>query len=225
MSSEQFIKSSIATATAELCTLPICTAKTVYQNSHFKSISEAFIFIYKDRGIAGFYKASIPSIGGQVFSTASKWTLYNNINSKYPNTKFINGMISGILVSTITHTADVIKVHMQMNSKNLIDKISKNPINTLYSGYKWTFIKSSISGPLFFPLFQFFKDKTNSVFLGSLFASIIGCIGMQPIDYFKTRSMYGNKIDLINPFKGLSINLMRVVPHFIIVMTVMDKLK
>lgn len=224
MSSQEFTKSAIATGVAELFTLPICTTKTVYQNSGFNSIYDASISIYRNRGIIGFYKASIPSVGGQVFSTASKWTLYNKINSIYPDNKFINGMISGISVSTVTHIADVIKVHIQMDSKNLLNKINRNPFSTLYSGYKWTFIKASISGPLFFPLCEYFKEKTNSVFIGSMFASIIGCVFMQPIDYFKTRSMYGNKIDLKNPFKGLSLNLMRVVPHFIIVMTVMDKL-
>lgn len=228
MSGEDFTNfknSAIATATAEFLTLPICTTKTVYQNNHMKSIGQAFGSIYRTQGIIGFYKASIPSITGQVFTTASKYSLYNHLKTHWINNSLLCGALSGVLVSTISHTADVVKVHMQMNSTELLQKILNNPIKTLYSGYRWTFIKAGITGPLFFPLNDYFKHKTNSVFFGSLITSVISTTLMQPLDYFKTRSMYGNQIDTKNLFKGLSLNLMRVVPHFVIVMTTIDYLK
>lgn len=221
-----FINSAIATTLAEFITLPICTTKTNFQNGKHKNIKEAFIDIYKTRGMKGFYSASLPSVGGQVLSTALKYTIYkklNTINNGHWSMKYLNGMICGISVSLITHPIDAIKVHMQMGSKDIIKKFS---LNFFYSGYRWTFIKMCVSGPLFFPLCDYFKEKTNSIFIGSLMASVVATTVMQPVDYLKTRGLYGNN-DIPKPrilFRGLSLNLLRVVPHFTIVMTTINYL-
>lgn len=223
-----FRNSAIATMLAEIATLPICTTKTNYQNSNYTSIKETVKKIYKDRGLLGFYKASLPSIGGQVFSTASKFTIYkylNSVNDNYWFSKYLNGALGGIAVSLVTHPIDSIKVHMQMDTKQIFKKISENPY-MLYSGYSKSFTKAAISGPLFFPICDYFSKKFNSVFYGSLSASIIATILMQPIDFLKTIQIYqGHIIYNKNPlvyFKGLHLNLMRIVPHFTIVMTTID---
>lgn len=222
-----FINSSFATTLAEICTLPICTTKTNFQNGNHSNIRLTILSIYNTRGIKGFYKASFPSVSGQVLSTASKYTVFkklNEINNSHWSMKYLNGILCGLSVSLITHPLDAIKVHMQMDTKELIKKFS---FKFFYSGYKWSFIKTCISGPLFFPLCDFCKEETGSIFYGSMTASVIATTIMQPVDYFKTRSLYGNDITFNFKlcFKGLSLNLMRVVPHFIIVMTTIEYLK
>lgn len=218
-----FKNSAIATTIAELFTLPICTTKTVYQNNNLLTIRATVKLIYNNGGIMAFYSASLPSVGGQVFSTASKYSLYNALNTHCTDNKFICGSLSGILVSTITHVFDVIKVHIQMQD-NLTCKISENPYKLLVSGYKWTFAKAGIAGPIFFPLNEFLKETTNNVLISAVTTSIVTSTLMHPLDYFKTRSIYGNEIDIGKPFKGLSLNLMRTVPHFVIVMSIIDLL-
>lgn len=221
-----FINSSLATTLAEIVTLPICTTKTNFQNGTYKNIRTTISSIYNSRGIKGFYKASFPSVSGQVLSTASKYTVYrklNEINNSHWSMKYLNGILCGLSVSLITHPLDAIKVHMQMDTKELMKKFS---LKFFYSGYKWSFIKTCISGPLFFPLCDFCKEETGSIFYGSMMASIIATTIMHPVDYFKTRGLYGNDIifGIKSWFRGLSLNLMRIVPHFIIVMTTIDYL-
>jgi len=52
---------------------------------------------------------------------------------------------------------------------------------------------------------------------------------MHPVDYLKTRHMAGlNLYSGWNPliyYRGLSINLMRIVPHFMITMGVIEWMK
>ena len=61
------VYSSLATSIAELATLPICTIKTNYQNTHSNSIINTAKSIYSRGGIKPFYAASVPAIFGQVF--------------------------------------------------------------------------------------------------------------------------------------------------------------
>lgn len=54
----QLISSSLATAIAELATLPICLVKTNYQNTN-QNIPWIIKQIYSREGITGFYRASL----------------------------------------------------------------------------------------------------------------------------------------------------------------------
>ena len=122
-----FINSSTATILAEIATLPICTTKINFQNGTHINIRSTILSIYNTRGIKGFYKASLPSVSGQVLSIVSKYTLYrklNEINNSHWSMKYLNGILCGLAVSLITHPLDVIKVNMQMNTKELIKKFS-----------------------------------------------------------------------------------------------------
>lgn len=223
------INSSIATAFAEFITLPICTIKTNYQNVYnmkdkvrIMNISKN---IYNMYGIKGFYRASYPAISGQIFSTMSKYTLYRYFDNSqtYPiKNKFLNGMTAGIISSIVTHPLDVIKVNMQMN-KNLIMNF-KN----IYRGYSKTFLKISVSSSIFFPLYDTIKQKINNPLIASSTSALVATIIMHPIDYLKTRHMSGMPLyDGCNPityYRGLSINLLRIIPHFVITMQIIELL-
>ncbi len=224
---KNIIASSSATAVAEFATLPICTIKTNFQNfidmRNKPSILEVVKNIYSRGGIKAFYAASYPAIGGQIFSTCSKYTLYRYFNSNpdYPvKNRFLNGLTAGVISSMVTHPLDVFKVHLQMDKK--FD-------GKIYRGYSKTFLKIAISSSIFFPLYDTIKDKIYNPYLSAGCSGVVACVLMHPVDYLKTRHMAGlNLYEGLNPmiyYRGLSINLMRIVPHFVITMGVIELMK
>jgi len=181
--------------------------------------------IYGRGGIRAFYAASYPAILGQIFSTTSKYTLYRFLNTSqtYPiKNKFVNGFTAGVISSIFTHPMDVIKVHLQMSQK------LEGP-SILYRGYSKTFAKIAISSTIFFPLYDTIKTKIDNPYFSAGCSGVVACVLMHPVDYLKTRHMAGLKLyDGWNPltyYRGLSINLLRIVPHFVITMGVIEFLK
>lgn len=220
--------SALAASIAEIITLPICTTKTKYQNTNSTSVISTTKSIYKESGIKGFYRALIPAVCGQSFSTSSKYVLYRYIESKqipYSN-RFVNGIISGILSSLITHPLDSCKIYMQMNTSIITDIKLNGMFNIVYRGYSKTFFKVILSSALFFPIYDTIREYTNDSILASFASAVISTSIMHPIDYLKTRHIYGlslyNGLNPLTYYKGLSLNLMRIVPHFIITMSIID---
>ena len=218
---------ALGTGVAEIMTLPICTIKTNYQNTENmlsnKTIPQVIVDIYKRNGLSAFYKASLPAIFGQMFSTTSKYVLYRYLvnNPEYPiKNRFINGMTAGIISSLATHPMDVARVHLQMGHN--LPKV----IQTYYRGYSKTLIKIAVSSSLFFPLYDTFRDKFDNQLLSALASGTVATICMHPVDYLKTRHMAGLKLyqgyNPITYYRGLTLNLMRIVPHFVITMTLID---
>lgn len=230
-STKNVINSSIATAFAEFATLPVCTIKTNYQNTGSISIITTTKDIYNRSRIRGFYTASLPAIGGQIFSTASKYTIYRYLDTSadYPiKNKFLNGMTAGIISSFATHPLDVLKIHLQMATP-FKDEIDKHGLRLFYRGYSKTFVKIAISSSLLFPLYDYFKQEvSNPVFSAGLSASV-ATVCIHPVDYLKTRHMAGLKLyNGLNPFnyyKGLTLSLLRVIPHFIVTMSIIELLE
>lgn len=107
--------SCVGTLIAEIATLPACTIKTIYQNNKSLTIPETIRSIIKTQGTRGFFTASSPAIITQVLSTSSKFTLYEKIKHirKTENSNWIdnsiNGVVSGLTGSLITHPFDVWK--------------------------------------------------------------------------------------------------------------------
>jgi hypothetical protein len=238
MSFSDVINSGVATIVAEFATLPICTVKTQYQNStsiQHKSIIETIYSIYKTSGFKGFYKASFPAISSQALSTSSKWFFYrylndNNmsfINPEYKNTcRVVNFVIGGIGASLITHPIDFIKIHMQMDA-NIRSVIRKEGLPVFYRGYSKSFSKVILGSMLYFPLTDAINDRLNNTFLSAFITGIVATTIIQPIDYMKTRQVYGNQFNfkISGLYKGLSLNLCIIVPHYTIVMGLTDYMK
>lgn len=241
---KHIIVSAMSSCIAEISTLPLCTLKTNYQNTENISITQTFRSIWNKYGIRGFYNASGWAISSQMLSTTTKYTWYQTLKDTIPN-KFIAGGISGILASLMTHPFDVIKIHYQMHTP-FTPELRKYGLKLFYRGYSKTLIKSSLGSVCFFPLYDMFNSYTNNSFIASILSATVSTTIMQPIDYMKTRQIYGNFIFFkqsplttlsnlfqhksqhthtyslyhhINPcFKGLTLNLSRVVPHFVITM-------
>ena len=240
---ENIVNSAVGTTIAEVVTLPICTIKTNYQNSSEKSIITVVKNLYKNGGISSFYRASPAAISSQVFSTSSKYVLYRYLEDKniqYSN-KVLNGMASGIISSLVTHPVDFVKIHWQMKTP-VVPELKKNGISILYRGYSKTFGKVCVGSSMFLPLYDYTNEKINNPFYASLTSSIISTTIIHPLDYLKTRQiysmpLYSNNSDgytsilkivyanIKQSYKGLSLNLMRIVPHFTILMTTIEFLK
>ena len=226
-----FYSSLIGTGLAEIITLPICTAKTNFQNSNQQSIKTLTKNLYQQHGIKIFYNASFPAIMGQMISTSSKYTLYKFLttNEKNPiKNKFLNGMIGGVTSSLITHPLDVVKVHLQMKY-NFSNVLREEGIKLFYRGYSKTFTKIAISSSCFFPIYETINEKIDNPMMASTFSGFLSAIIMHPADYLKTRHMSGKPLyQGLNPliyYRGLSLNLLRIVPHFMITMTTIEYLK
>jgi len=225
------ISAALGTTIAEVFTLPVCTIKTNFQNTNSDSIYKTTQQIYLRGGIRAFYNASIPAIFGQVFSTTSKYTLYRYLdeNNDYPiKNKFLNGMTAGVITSIITHPLDVIKIHIQMN-ESVYKQIQKNGMMLLYRGYSKTFIKIASSSSIFFPIYDNLQKKINNPFISSITSGFVATLIMHPLDYLKTRQMAGlslyNGYNILTYYKGLSLNMMRIVPHFVITMNIIEIFK
>lgn len=216
------ISVSVATTAAEVITLPICTVKTNYQNTSTNIIG-CVREIYSTRGIAGFYKASPFAVSSQVLSTTLKYVGYENMKLFFAFKPFA-GLIAGTTTSLITHPIDVLKIHYQMNTP-FIPVLREHGIVILYRGYSKSFMKVSISSMCFFPIYDTVKNMTNNPSISSFISAVLSTTIMQPVDYMKVRHVYGMPFTVANSFRGLSLNLARVVPHFMIMMTTLEYIK
>ena len=223
--SRNLMNSALATVVAEVVTLPVCTVKTRYQNTASTSISGTLHEIISTDGYRALFRASAPAILAQVVSTSSKYTLYREFDSRKLLGDFscrpLNGMVSGMLTTVLTHPIDSIRVHMQMGT------LPRTGI--LYRGYSKSLSKVIVGSSLFFPLYDTVKDVVGNPTLSGIASSMIATTAIHPLDYLKTRHIAGLPCWLgWKPsvyFKGLSLNLGRVVPHFTIVVSIVDYLK
>lgn len=233
---------------AEVSTLPICTIKSVYQNTNNTSITDTVRTIYKERGIKGFYNAYVPAILSQVLSSTMKYGIYRYMGDKRNNTTYIqkctNSMIAGISTSLITHPIDVVRISMQLGKYISVSEWMK----ILYRGYSKSLSKVMLGSITFFPLMDVYKEKlyklntyhndiplvSNSSLnlMASFMSAFTSTIIFQPVDYLKTRHMagsslgYGFNMEFIKSLgKGLQLNLLRIVPHFTIMMSITEGIR
>ncbi len=225
------ISSCVGTLFAEILTIPVCTIKTVYQNNSPETIPNTIRTIIKTQGIKGLFSASGPAIITQILSTSSKFTLYERIKN-YRGTSTsnildnsINGMISGVAGSLITHPFDVWKNFTQRNVNYLTQLKKSTSFNNfitkgLYPGYTGSIGKNLALYSTLFPLNDFYKSQFNSIYISAPLTTITVSLIVQPFDYYKVVKMAGNKP--VQPFRGFSLMLARNIPHFTITMCVTD---
>jgi uncharacterized membrane protein YeaQ/YmgE (transglycosylase-associated protein family) len=227
LSLTNILSASCGAVIAEITTLPICTIKTNFQtNLHYKSMGNVIKHIYNSRGIMGFYGASFSSVISQSVSTATKFTAYNYLKTKRQTesydikNNFINGMIGGVIASAFSHPFDVIKIHQQ-NGLSFLSEFKQTGASILYRGYTKSFTKNILITSLVFPLYDFYKTKCDNTILASGLSAATTTIVIHPVDYLKVRQI-GKKEYY---YRGVHLNLMRVIPHFIITMVATEYFK
>lgn len=243
---DNFIKSAIATTIAEILTIPQCTIKTNYlnieklqnvnnKNPIFYSIPNVVKHIWKINGIGGFFKAGFYGIPSQIVSSSSKYIFYKKLDSyniEYTRSeiinKIINGCFSGILSSVVTHPIEVAKINTQMNN-SIFRLIKNNNLMVFYKGFSKSLIKSAIGSSLFLPLFDIYNQHIQNPSLSAFLSAITAGTIMHPFDFLKTRHIGGLDwfvgYNILNYYKGYTLSMMRLVPHFIIMMTTIDYLE
>ena len=222
--------SCVGTLLAEIATLPACTVKTIYQNNK-STIPETIRLIIKTQGCRGFFTASSPAIITQVLSTSSKFTLYEKmkhirkteISNWIDNS--INGVVSGLTGSLITHPFDVWKNFSQRNQNywshlKHFSHLGEFIKLGLYPGYTGSIVKNIALYSTLFPLNDWYKSKFDSVYISAPLTTITVSLVVQPFDYYKIVKIAGNKPS--QPFRGFTLLLARNIPHFTITMCVTD---
>lgn len=225
----KFLSGCIGASVAEIVTLPICTIKTCYQGGNSQSYLETIKHVYRRGGMLEFYRASIPAISAQVFTSAYKITVFEYLKTKICLEKAQNiyylmlaGLISSITCLMFTHPLDYFRVSLQVNRQIHLKDI--------YKGIGPALMKNTLGGITFLPLRQFLKNyfPDQETWKLGLIAAIISTIIVHPFDFFKTfllANTRGSKIPFRNPYRGLTINLCRIVPHFVIMTEIAEKLK
>lgn len=228
----QFLSATLGASIAEIVTLPVCTIKTCYQADRSQSYSQVIRQIYQRGGLIDFYRASIPAISAQIFTSAYKITLFEYLKAKLALQKpekaqnmwylMMAGIISSVTCLLFTHPLDYFRVSLQVRKQIYLRDI--------YKGISPGLMKNTLGGMTFLPLRQMFKNwfpETETWKLG-LMAAVVSTIIVHPFDFFKTFMMAnarGTPLPLRNPYHGLGINLCRIVPHFVIMTEIAEKLK
>lgn len=234
--------SAIGSTTAEIITYPLCTLKTLHQNVHTKEkhIMSTFQKMLKERGFRGLWQGAMYGASSCLVGATLKYSLYRDFCRYFDetyedqskttkvSTRIISGIGSGFISSIISHPFEVIKIHKQENI-SFRDVFRKYGHTMLYSGFSKSTTKIFLGSMVSYPLFDFTNSIISNTFIASIITATLYTCAIHPIDYMKTRQM-SNKVWFhgcnIKPYyRGLILNLMRIVPHFTIFMCVVDCLK
>lgn len=229
---EHIVSSSLGTIVAELATLPICTIKTNKILYPENSIPQIIKQIYSRSGLIGFYNSCLPAMSSQVISTTSKYTFYKLIQAKRGTrdddlaNNMLNGACGGIIGSFFSHPFDVMKV-LKQNNQSIIKTFNTK---IMYRGYSKSIIKSFMLGGLSFPLFDFSKKKVDNIVLATIITTIGSSVIIYPIEFMKVRHMALDEkikieVNIRKYYSGFCMHLARCIPHFMILMSVTEKIK
>lgn len=230
---ENIVNASVGAFVAELATLPICNIKTNYQIADATTIRQTITNIYAINGVRSFYAGLVPAIGSQVLTTAARYSLFKHLeetNLIFPY-KFINsmtnGMISGVAASIATHPIDFVRIQLQAN-QSVSCEIKNYGLGVLYRGYSKSFSKILCGSALYLPLYTKTRNHISNPICASFVSAVVSTTLIHAVDYLKIRHVANKKIcnwwKVSILFKGLSLNLLRIVPHFMIMMTTIDYL-
>lgn len=225
---KRMVATAISAGISELITIPVCTLKTVYQTQHYNKIRDAMSHIYKSAGIKGYYSASPMAVISQVGSTTTKYSIYHALKTHRATrdndilNNSINGIVGGVVGGFLVHPIDVVKNYQQRN-KSYIQDFKKIGVRLIYRGHSQTIAKNIVLYSLLYPTYDFYKSKELSPFMASTLTTISTTGVLHPIDLCRVKMMAGQSpfvnTKLKDYYKGISINLMRTMPHFVITMT------
>ena len=229
---QNMVASAAATGVAEIITLPICTIKTNHQTKTTINIPTTIRTIYNRSGVFGFYRASAPALGSQILSTSLKYSIYlqlqNAVGKNDPVSNVAYGLVAGVSTSLLTHPIEFFKISMQRHVTPMQEVRLFGP-GVVYRGYSKNIFQVVISSILFFPVYDTVNRKVQSPLIASFISACISTTLMQPVDYAKTVHIAGGRwnhgFSLAPYFRGYTLNMLRVVPHFVIVMTIAEAVK
>lgn len=233
------VATALSVAVAELVTLPVCTVKTVYMTrDNLRSATHAAAWIWtQGGGLAGFFRASAPAVSAQVLTSTSKLILYRDLQRARAERGWTSGssdadnvacaVAAGLATAVVTHPLDVLRVKLQTHQTHAVLVLSPR---AAYLGFSKTASKVLVSSPLFFPI----NDAARGYFaehgglsldaqrlLAACTSAVVSTTLMHPLEYLKTTHIHAGHAtyhgwNVARYFRGLPLNLARVVPHFCI---------
>lgn len=235
---KDIVHSAAGTVAAEMLTQPICALKTNYQVAQVSASTLRGVArdMYARAGWRGFYAGCAPAVAGQVLATTSKYSLYRCFqrlasgSGSYPSvtTNVAAGVAAGIGGSLLTHPFEVAKI-LRQRQVPLREEFARSGARLLYRAYSKSLAKTCVGSALFLPMYDAFRAHVSSAALAGMWTAVIATTAMHPLDYLRVRQVSGLPVFVgWNPalyFRGLSVHLMRVVPHFAVTMAVIDLLR
>lgn len=231
---------AIATAVAEVVTLPACALKTAVLNTPSLALvlatrglaATATTFVAQ-RGVRALFAASWLAVGTQIFSTSAKWVAYRELQrATNPRggvlASVVNGVASGVATTLVTHPLDVIKFHVQAGRGARVG--FRDYSKVLYRGYSKAVAKVCVGSALFLPLYDAARAACGgNAAAGAAVSAVVSTCIMHPLDAARNRHALGSRwwygVASAQNWVGLSLNLVRIVPHFVITMALTARLE
>jgi hypothetical protein len=235
--SHTIIASAIGGFVSELISSPLCTTKTVFvTDTNFTRVSQAVSQIYNRGGLREFYRAAGPAIVSNIVSSSSKFSIYtickssrNTSNGDILNNS-LNGIIAGIMGSTMSQPIDVWKIHKQRNEPL---NVKKNGLKMFWNGYRQTLIKASCLNSMLYPLNDFYQSCGLARLESQILTACTTTTILYPVEFIRTNKMAATKVNfgwnVLKYYKGIGLqyplNIIRFVTQMQTIYFIQDLLK
>ena len=164
---------------------PLDTYKTLSQNNKFK-----LKYIFKINPYAGIKYPLCSS----VINCSITFGVNSYLKENYDFDSYVNGFVSGAVISPIIFYYDTYKIRDQMNLKNTFNLFTRQ-------GKTMTFLPESIAFSIYFKCYETFHDELNyNSFISGGISGLANWTFTYPIDTIKTRQATHN-INIIEAFK------------------------
>lgn len=185
---------ALSSIPAELVIIPLCTIRLNMMLSE-KGPIEVATLIYTERGIFGFFTASIYGIISQMLASTIKFFIYQKLKKLTKSDQkrwFLNcclGALSGIIGSFVLSPIDRMKVLKQAGELSF-----SNVISEPWKGFSGTITKNIILYGALFSMTDTIKSQVNDPVLIALLLSISINILLQPIEFIRSKMMASREI-------------------------------
>lgn len=194
-----FITGFFSNAVAIAVVNPLDVIKSRYQvnKTSNTSVNRIVSDIWKTRGVSGFYQGLMPNTGTSpvfwaVFFQAKKVDL--KITDDVFLNKFATSFVAGNIASTFTNPLFVLKTRFQVKSNSrmeIIKDLNRNKLS-FFKGLPSTYINNLKLG-LQFPLYDYFKSKTENVVFSSFTSKLICSSLFYPLDLIRVNQRSSNE--------------------------------
>jgi|SaaInlV_150m_DNA_4_1039716.scaffolds.fasta_scaffold29532_1 solute carrier family 25 (mitochondrial carnitine/acylcarnitine transporter), member 20/29 len=140
----------------------------------------------------------------------------------------IAAFFSGLSFTIIGHPLDTLKTWKQ-NNNNIIKSQSIN-LKNLYKGVQYPLLQNSMINSIIFANNDFFKKKTNNIYISNACSGLLSSFIICPFDKFKIMAQQKlyypvNLKNIIYTYKDLDIVTMRKLPGIFIYFTSYQKMR
>lgn len=212
-------------------------------------VTQVVSYVYKNNGLRGFYKGLSPQLmtypifWGIYFQTSAiTRRYYKNVPPSFIEKIFIT-FGSASLASTVVNPLFVLKTRLQTSKiKTNVINISKqlyneNGIKSMYRGLPSSLVNNIKLG-IQFPLYDYLKERTNSILLSSMFSKLIAATIFYPLDLIrvnqrnspvslsikKVASSIYNNYGIKGFYRGVLLYNMVSTPNFVLMILIKETL-